>query len=187
MSAIARKLLFGLMGWKEHVTVPRHDKCIICVAPHTSNWDFIIAKLYYYAIGRKARFMMKKEWFFFPLGLWLRHIGGVPVVRSKKTSLTDQMAQQALEADHFELALTPEGTRSRVTTWKRGFYYIALKANLPIMLYAIDFAHKAIVCTKTIIPSGRIDEDMKTIMDYYRPFEGRHPEKFAVEEIGQPA
>ena len=183
MSAIARKLLFGLMGWKEHVTVPRHDKCVICVAPHTSNWDFIIAKLYYYAIGRKARFMMKKEWFFFPLGLWLRHIGGVPVVRSKKTSLTDQMAQQALEADHFELALTPEGTRSRVTTWKRGFYYIALKAQIPILLYALDYEEKLIQCIHTVIPNGDVEKQMRDIKLYFKDFKGRHPEKFTIGNI----
>lgn len=171
------------MGWKERVTVPRHDKCIICVAPHTSNWDFIIAEIYYCAIDRTAGFLMKKECFFWPLGPLLRHLGGVPVERSRKTSLTDQLAAKAKEADRFELAVTPEGTRSLVTSWKRGFYFIALKANLPIMLYAIDYASKNIVCTRTIHPSGNVEKDMREIMEYYRPFTGRHPEKFAVEEI----
>lgn len=182
LQTLCRKLFFGIMGWKEHVTVPRHDKCIICVAPHTSNWDFIIAEIYYCAIDRTAGFLMKKEWFFWPLGPLFRRLGGVPVERSRKTSLTDQLAAKAREADRFELAVTPEGTRSRVTTWKRGFYFIALKAGLPIMLYAIDYASKTIVCTRTIRPSGDVDKDMREIMEYYRPFTGRHPEKFAVEE-----
>lgn len=180
---LSRTLFFKVLGWKEDVTVTRHDKCIICVAPHTSNWDFIIAKLYYYAIGRKAGFLMKKEWFFWPLGSIFRHMGGIAVTRNKKTSLTDQLAEKAKEMSRFELAVTPEGTRSRVTTWKRGFYFIALKANLPIMLYAIDYKSKTIVCHKTIKPSGNVDNDMREIMDYYRPFNGKHPEKFAVEEI----
>jgi len=171
------------MGWKELVTVPRPDRCIICVAPHTSNWDFLIAELYYCAIGRTAGFLMKKEWFFWPLGSLFRRLGGVPVERSRKTSLTDQLAEKAGKARRFELAVTPEGTRSRVTTWKRGFYFIALKAKLPIMLYAIDYERKTIVCTQTLFPSGDVEKDMRTIMDYYRPFKGRHPEKFAVEEI----
>ncbi len=180
---ISRTLFFKILKWKEHVTVPRHDKCIICVAPHTSNWDFIIAELYYRAIGRTAGFLMKKEWFFWPLGCLFRHWGGIPVTRSRHTSLTDQLAERAIKADKFELAVTPEGTRSRVTTWKRGFYFIALKAKLPIMLYALDFENRTIVCTKTLMPSGDVDADMRIIMDYYRDFKGKHPEKFAVEEI----
>lgn len=180
---ICRTIFRKIMGWKEHVTVPHHDKCIICVAPHTSNWDFIIAQLYYHSIGRTAGFLMKKEWFFWPLGPIFRKMGGIPVERSRHTSLTDQLAERAANATHFELAVTPEGTRSRVTTWKRGFYFIALKAGIPIMLYAIDYANKTVVCSKTLIPSGDVDTDMRIIMDYYRHFKGRHPEKFAVEEL----
>lgn len=171
------------MGWKENVTVARHDKCVICVAPHTSNWDFIIAKLYYWAIGRQAGFLMKKEWFVGPLGYVFRRMGGVPVERSRKSSLTDSLAEYAKAAGRFELAVTPEGTRSLVHTWKRGFYFIALKAGLPIMLYAIDYEKKTITCTKTIVPGGDVEADMRTIMEYYRPFKGKHPEKFAVEEL----
>lgn len=182
LQSFYRRLFFGVLGWKERVTVPHHDKCIICVAPHTSNWDFVIAEIYYHAIGRTAGFLMKKEWFFWPLGGLLRRMGAIPVERSRHTSLTDQLAQRAAEADRFELAVTPEGTRSRVAVWKRGFYFIALKAGLPIMLYAIDYENKTIVCTQTLIPSGDVEADMRTIMDYYRGFCGRHPEKFQTEE-----
>lgn len=180
---ISRTLFFKILGWKEQVSVPRHDKCIICVAPHTSNWDFVVAQLYYRAIGRKAGFLMKKEWFFWPLGPLFRSMGGVPVERSRHTSMTDRLAEQIRRAPRMELAVTPEGTRSRVTTWKRGFYFIALKANLPIMLYAIDYARKTIVCTKTLMPSGDVEADMREIMDYYRGFTGKYPGKFAVEEF----
>lgn len=183
LQSVCRKIFFDLLGWSEKVTVPHHDKCIICVAPHTSNWDFVLAELYYHAIGRTAGFLMKKEWFFWPLGILFRKMGGVPVERSRKTSLTDQLAARAAKADRFELAVTPEGTRSLVTTWKRGFYFIALKAQLPIMLYAIDYENKQVVATKTLVPSGDVEADMKEIMDYYRPYKGKHPEKFAVEEI----
>lgn len=171
------------MGWKTDVTVPHYDKCIICVAPHTSNWDFIIAQLYYRSIGRRAGFLMKKEWFFWPLGTLFRRMGGIAVERSKSTSLTDQLAEKAKNAKHFELAVTPEGTRSLTTKWKRGFYFIALKAHLPIMLYAIDYHTKTIRCTRVLKPSGDVDSDMREIMNYYRPYDGRKPGKFTVEEI----
>ena len=177
------RLIFRKMGWQVEMTVPYRDKCIICVAPHTSNWDFIIAELYYHSIGRTAGFLMKKEWFFWPMGVLFRSMGGIPVERSRHVSLTDRVAEAATKAERFELAVTPEGTRSLATKWKRGFYFIALKAGLPIQLYAIDYKRKRIVCTKELVPSGDVEADMRLIMDYYRPYEGKYPGKFAVEDI----
>lgn len=177
------RLIFRKMGWQVEMTVPYRDKCIICVAPHTSNWDFIIAELYYHSIGRTAGFLMKKEWFFWPMGVLFRSMGGIPVERSRHVSLTDRVAEAAIKAERFELAVTPEGTRSLATKWKRGFYFIALKAGLPIQLYAIDYKRKRIVCTKELVPSGDVEADMRLIMDYYRPYEGKYPGKFAVEDI----
>lgn len=180
MSNIYERILKKRMGWTVETTIDLPEKCVICVAPHTSNWDFILGELYIRSIGKTANFLMKKEWFFWPLGSFMRRIGGIPVERSKKTSLTDQLAEAAEKAETFRLAVTPEGTRSRVETWKRGFYYIALKAKLPILLYAIDFGHKRIVCTKQIIPSGDVEADMSEILRYYAEgdFIPRFPEKF---------
>ena len=177
------RLIFRKMGWQVEMTVPYRDKCIISVAPHTSNWDFIIAELYYHSIGRTAGFLMKKEWFFWPMGVLFRSMGGIPVERSRHVSLTDRVAEAAIKAERFELAVTPEGTRSLATKWKRGFYFIALKAGLPIQLYAIDYKNKRIVCTKELVPSSDVEADMRLIMDYYRPYEGKYPGKFAVEDI----
>lgn len=175
-------ILFRWLGWRERVTVEIPRKCILCVAPHTSNWDFIIGKMYYRAKNERAEFLMKKEWFVGPFGVLFRKMGGIPVERSRSVSLTDQLAERAKAAESFRLAVTPEGTRSLTRTWKRGFYYIALKADIPIALYALDFGRREIVCTKILRPSGDVDADMREIMDYYRPFVGRYPEKFAVEE-----
>lgn len=168
------------MGWKAEVDQPIPDKCILCVAPHTSNWDFFIGKVYYTALGRTSNFLMKKEWFFWPLGPLFRRMGGIPVERSRHTSMTDQLAQRAMESSHFSLAVTPEGTRSRNPQWKRGFYYIALKAKLPILLYGLDFGTKTIVCKRTLVPSGNVDADMRVIADYFSHFKGKHPENFAL-------
>lgn len=185
MQSLCKFILFRLLGWKIVASVPARQKCILCVAPHTSNLDFIIGELYYTAIGRKAQFLMKKDWFFWPLGILLRKIGGIAVNRSRKTSLTDQLAEMARTADYFNLAVTPEGTRSLSTTWKRGFYFIAQKANIPIQLYALDFKHRTIVCTKEIFPSNDMDADLNAIMEYYQAYEGcaRHPEKFSTEAL----
>ena len=177
---ICRTILFDCMGWKAEVDQAIPEKCILCVAPHTSNWDFFIGKVYYTALGRTSNFLMKKEWFFWPLGPLFRRMGGIPVERSRHTSMTDQLAQRAMESARFSLAVTPEGTRSRNAEWKRGFYYIALKAQLPILLYGLDFGTKTIVCKRTLVPSGNVDADMRVIADYFSHFKGKHPENFAL-------
>lgn len=179
---ICSRVLYGILGWKKHVTIQHPDKCIICLAPHTSNWDFIIGQLYMHAEGMRINFMMKKEWFFFPLGALFRRMGGIPVWRSKHTSMTDNLATEATKAENFRLCITPEGTRSRNPEWKHGFYYIALKAGIPILLYAADYSRKLIQCTKVIVPTGDIDRDMHEIKQYFKDFKGKYPEKFTIGE-----
>lgn len=169
-----------LLGWKSNVTVPYYDKCVICAAPHTSNWDLFIGKLFYGAIDRRASFMMKKEWFFFPLGLIFKAIGGIPVDRGRRNSLVDQMADRFANSQEFHLAITPEGTRKANPNWKKGFYFIALKANVPIMLIGIDYPSKTISSTKVIIPTGDLEKDMNEIKEYFKEFRGRNPENFAI-------
>lgn len=177
-------LLYKRMGWLKEITQDQPDKYIICFAPHTSNWDFVIGQLFAVAEGMKSNFLMKKEWFFWPLGLLFRHIGGIPVDRNRKTSLTDTLAQTAKECDRFSLCVSPEGTRSRNAEWKKGFYYIAYKAGLPILLYALDYERKLISCTKTVVPSGDFDKDMKEIKLYYKNVKGKHPELFTIGDLG---
>ena len=170
------------MGWALDVTEAHPDKCIICLAPHTSNWDFIIGQLYARAEGMKTNFLMKKEWFFWPLGPIFRKLGGIPVWRSKHNSMTDNLAQTALQRQTFQLCITPEGTRARTTEWKKGFYYIAMKAGIPILLYGIDYRDKLIRCTKTIVPDGNIEAQMREIKEYYKDFIGKKPQNFTTGE-----
>ena len=155
------------MGWHKNVTVEHPEKYIICLAPHTSNWDFIMGQLYSGAEGWKINFLMKKEWFFWPLGILFNHLGGIPVYRSKHTSMTDNLAKEARRRESFKLCITPEGTRSANSEWKRGFLVIAYKRKL-------------IECVKMMHPSDNLDEDMAQIKEYYKSFEGKHPEKFKV-------
>lgn len=131
----------------------------------------------------KSNFLMKKEWFFWPLGPLFRRLGGIPVYRQKHTSMTDAMAETARKAQVFHLCITPEGTRSRVEEWKKGFYFIALKAELPILLYAVDYERKLIKCTKTIIPNGDLEGQMREIKLYYKDFRGKKPENFTIGDV----
>ena len=176
-------LLFKRMGWATDITEACPEKCIICLAPHTSNWDFIIGTLYNGATGLKSNFLMKKEWFVWPLGVLFRKMGGIPVYRQKHTSMTDTLAATAREASRFRVCITPEGTRSRVEEWKRGFYIIAQKADLPILLYGLDYDRKLIQCTRTVIPSGDLEADMRDIKLYFKDFKGRKPENFTIGNV----
>lgn len=171
-------LLCKRWGWTIDVTQDHPDKYIICLAPHTSNWDFVIGQLYSGARGIKSNFLMKKEWFFWPLGPIFRSLGGIPVYRKKHTSMTDSMAETARQSDVFHLCITPEGTRARVEEWKKGFYFIAHKAVLPILLYGVDYERRLIRCTKTIIPNGDFEGQMREIKLYFKDFRGKNPENF---------
>ena len=177
---ICHRILFGWMGFSEEVTENFPKKYIIALAPHTSNWDFVVGMLYCHAKGFQCNFLMKKEWFFWPLGPVMRRLGGIPVYRNRHQGMTDIAAQKAMEMDTFRLCITPEGTRKPTTEWKKGFYYIALKANLPILLYGLDYEHRKVKCTRTFMPTGNVERDMDEIKASYKDMKGRHPEKFKI-------
>ena len=177
MQAIS-KFILKLFGWKAILTVKEEPKSVICIAPHTSNWDFIIGKLGCSALGWKSSFFMKKEWFFFPLGYIFKSMGGVPIDRSRKGSLTDQLAVEFAQRTHFHLAITPEGTRSAVKDWKQGFYHIATKSGVPIQLAYIDGAKKEIGIAATFYPTGDVVSELKEIRTFYKNVTPLKPENF---------
>ena len=174
------KLILNILGWKiaGNTDVPR--KCIICVAPHTSNFDLPLGLMIYSSMGKKASFLIKRDWFFFPMNIIFKWLGGMPVDRSRKTSLTEQVAQIFDSKQDFHLAITPEGTRKRNDQWKKGFYYIALEAKVPIVIVALDYAKKVADFKAILAPSGDIEKDMSDITGYYVGVTAKHPENFAL-------
>jgi 1-acyl-sn-glycerol-3-phosphate acyltransferase len=161
------KWILSVIGWKIGKVEPNVPKCIVCVAPHTSNWDLIIGELVYTSLGRHAHFLIKKEWFFFPFNLLFKRIGGIPVDRGKKTSLTGTMAEEFEKHSYFHLAITPEGTRKKVNKWKRGFYHIARKAGVPIVPVYIDYPKKEAGFFDTFYPTGNEEADINYLMGLY--------------------
>lgn len=173
-------LLLRMAGWTVEVTAPDYPKCIICVAPHTSNWDFILGKLTYASVNRKAGFLMKSSWFFFPLGYFFKAIGGIPVYRkNKRGSLVEQLIEKFNNSQRLVLAITPEGTRSRATKWHTGFLQIAYKADIPILLGVLDYGHKHISVNDVFLPTGDIAADMAVIKKVYNASQAKYPEKFS--------
>ncbi len=176
-------LLYKWLGWKLNVTVELPEKFIVCLAPHTSNWDFALGQLYMRSQGLRINFLMKKEWFFWPLGPLFRRIGGIPVNRSRHTSMTDALAQTALDSQVFRLCVAPEGTRSPNPDWKKGFYFIALKAQIPVLLYGIDYERRLIECTRSFVPNGDVEGEMRQVKLYFKDYKGRKPENFTIGKV----
>lgn len=174
--------LLKLAGWRYEMKEEFPQKCLFCVAPHTSNWDLLLGELFYFASGgrHKVHFFIKKEWFFFPLNYFFNAIGGLPVDRQKKNSLVEQMIQRFNAEENFCLAVTPEATRKANPNWKKGFYYIAQGADVPILLGYLDYSKKVVGVEKIFIPTGDLDTDMDEIKKFYLQFKGRYPENFAI-------
>ena len=166
-----------LFGWKIVGTLPQEKKYLLIVAPHTSNWDFPIGLFARFALNTKINFLAKKQLFFFPLGPLLRALGGAPVDRSKKSNSVEKVVELFQTKDEFKLAITPEGTRSPVTRWKAGFYYIACQAKLPIVMVALDYASKELRLNEAFVPCGDINKDFPNILTYYKTIKGRYPKE----------
>ena len=179
MLALLSRLILRLMGWKiTSVIPPGTRKCVIAVAPHTSYWDFVIGRLAYWLLGVKASFLIKKEVFRFPFRWLLLHMGGIPVDRGRSSKMVDQVVEKFRTSDSLFIVITPEGTRKPVKQWKKGFYYIASQAQVPIALGYLDYAKKEGGVGKVIYPNGNLEEQLKEIQDFYREMTPKHPEKF---------
>lgn len=166
--------ILRLFGWKIDKRSPEGiNKCVVVIAPHTSNWDFILGRLAFKSYGVKVKILIKKELFKPPLGWLTRWMGGIPVDRHKNNNLTDTAAQYFRENDVMFMLFTPEGTRSYSPKWKRGFYYIALKAEVPIYLAYIDYKKKTGGFHGIFEPTGNADADILEIKRILYQYKGK--------------
>ena len=176
--------ILKMAGWKAFVTLEEPKKSVICVAPHTSNWDFLVGELSYWSLGRKSSFLIKKSWFFFPFNYIFTALGGVPVDRSKRNSVTQQMVEEFNKRESFHLAITPEGTRELNRKWKAGFHTIAKATGATVYLGFFDFGRKEVGWQETFELTDDADADIRRMKAYYRNrgVVGKHPEWFSVED-----
>jgi 1-acyl-sn-glycerol-3-phosphate acyltransferase len=179
MLRLFARIMLSLMGWKITSVIPAETKkCVIAVAPHTSYWDFVIGRLAYWVLGVKASFLIKKEAFRFPFKHLLLHMGGIPVDRGRSSKMVDQVVEKFRTSESLFIVITPEGTRKPVKQWKKGFYYIANQAQVPIALGYLDYAKKEGGVGKVIFPTGNMENQMIEIREFYRGMTPKHPEKF---------
>jgi len=184
VNSIAR-LILKLSGWRTHVIPPHTSRYVIIGAPHTSNWDFILT-LALISIERiPIRIMGKDSLFRWPMGVFMRAIGAIPVNRRERTSLVDQVVAKFDEHADFIIGISPEGTRSRTSRWRTGFYYIALKAKVPIVMAYLDYKNKIVGLGPSIKPSGDIQADFAKIKDFYSGIKGKYPNKQGKIELSE--
>jgi 1-acyl-sn-glycerol-3-phosphate acyltransferase len=165
------------MGWKivgiENAEV---KKCVLMVMPHTSNHDFYIGLFTRGISGLQMNWVGKKELFRFPFGFYFRNVGGEPLDRSGGLNKVDSIAAIFDRKETFRLAVAPEGTRKTVKEIKTGFYFIALKAKVPIVPVAFDWGKKEVNLGKPFFPTGNYDADFVILKEYYKGVLGKIPE-----------
>lgn len=171
------RIIFWITGWRIEGNFPNLKKYIAAVAPHTSNWDFVIGIMARSLLHlEKAKFLGKDSLFKPPFGWFFRWLGGYPVDRSKKSDMTEQVAGYFHSHDEFILAMAPEGTRKKVEKLRTGFYFIAKKANVPIVPCGFDFEKKKVIIGQPMYPTDDIDQDFALLMNFYRGIQGKNPE-----------
>ncbi len=176
LRAVARGLL-RLGGWTAVGGTPDVPKAVIIAAPHTSNWDGIWALIYKVAVGLDVHFFGKHTLFWFPLGNLLRALGGVRLDRGAPGSSIETVLKAFAANESYYFGLAPEGTRRLRPHWKTGFYRIAERADVPVILGFMDFGKRRIGLGPTLELSGDREADMARIAAFYADIDGRHPEK----------
>lgn len=183
----ACSIIFKLLGWKFKDEVPKNLRSFVFLgAPHTSNSDFIYAMAVSYLMKRNACFVIKKEWMKFPLSIFFKSVGAIGVDRNvakedKTVSYTDLMANLFKQYPEIVLMIAPEGTRSPNPHWRTGFYYIAQKAGVPLVLGYANFKTKEAGLGPVIYPEN-FEKDMYKIVDFYKDMVGKVPSHFKLDE-----
>lgn len=171
----ARRIMKQL-GWQIAGHYPEHPKCIVIAAHHTSNWDFFYTMLLNYALDEQFHWIGKASIFRWPFGKLARSLGGIPVWRDKKTNFVVQITEAFQKAKQLVIVIAPEGTRKQAPYWKSGFYYMALGAQVPIVMGFIDYNRKLIGFGPSLLPSGDIQADFAQLRAFYADKQGLYPE-----------
>lgn len=169
--------LLRLWGWKVTGQYPRHvPKLVLIVAPHTSNWDFVVGVLVKWAYRLRANYVGKHTLFKGPFGALFRWLGGIPVDRTRRSNFVAAMADVFRQRDYLHLVLAPEGTRKKVERFRTGFYHIARTATVPIALCKFDWGKKEVHFEPQLFfPTDNESKDLAYLWNYFKDVVGRNP------------
>ena len=143
---------------------------VVIAAPHTSNWDFVIAITALGAMGVRVTWIAKHTLFKWPYGRIMRALGGIPVDRRGSHGLVAQTTEEFRTNEDLVIALMPEGTRRRTTRWRTGFYHIAVGADVPIVPAYLDYRVCRIGIGSPMEPTGDVEADLQAINEFYQPY-----------------
>jgi len=166
-------------SWDVVGQVPAGEKFVLIAAPHTSNWDFFFGLFALYIYRLKVSWIGKHTVFKKPFGGVMRWLGGIAVNRDSQHGVVDQIAKQLQESRKLVIAITPSGTRKSRDYWKSGFYWIAHKAQVPILCGYLDYSNRKACLGLCFFPTGNVKEDMDRIRDFYTGIQGKYPEMAA--------
>lgn len=172
---VGRLTLF-LLGWKVNAEVPKFNKLIILGVPHTSGMDLVLLLATAYSLRIKVNWLGKNTLFIPVFGDVLKFFGGIPVIRDKKLDNVDNLVKKIKTMENLSLVIAPEGTRSYTEYWKSGFYHIASKAGIPVVMGYLDYAKKESGLGPTLIPGNNVHNDMDIIRNFYDPITACYPE-----------
>ncbi len=165
-----------ILGWKVVGTIsPEIKKCVLIAVPHTSWWDFFLGIFSRSILNLEINYVAKKELFVFPFYYFFRWTGGAPLNRQRNENKVDSIAKIFESKEIFRLAIAPEGTRKKVNQWKTGFYYIALKANIPVIPVVFDYENKEVIYHKPYVLTRKIEQDISFLESYYIGVKGKNP------------
>ncbi|MDP1713331.1 MAG: lysophospholipid acyltransferase family protein [Anaerolineales bacterium] len=170
-------LILRMVGWRVEGILPDIPKFVLIGAPHTSNWDFVLFLGIIFHLRANVRFMGKAELFRNPFGWFFYWCGGIPVDRKKSQGLVEQMVAACEKSDKFILTITPEGTRYFVSEWKMGFYHIAKKAGIPVVMAIVDGANKVVRVGQVFNLTEDMEADIKVIKGFFAGMVGINPRK----------
>ncbi len=170
-----------LAGWRVEGALPANvGKCVLIAAPHTSNWDLPFTLMTAFVLRLNVYWLGKASIFKWPFGPLMRWLGGVAVNRSASTNMVAASAAALKAVDGaVQLIVPPEGTRDKTRHWKTGFYYIALEAQVPILLAYMDYTDKRAGLGPVFQPTGDIERDMAVIKAFYAPIRGKNATQFS--------
>ncbi len=180
LSRLLKRVIVGFyrqQGWKAVGTPPPSGRYVLVAAPHTSNWDFVYFLGLVNELRIDAQFMAKDSLFRWPMGGFMRDMGGISIDRSARRNVVDAMIAEFSRRDRFVLTIAPEGTRSKVSQWRTGFYNIAVGAGVPIVVGMMDYRTRTGGLGPTIMPTGDYKADMLKLAEVYRSVTPRHPER----------
>lgn len=172
-------LTLRILGWKIIGNLPPGSKkCVVVMAPHTSNVDFVFGWLGYSSLGINSHFLIKKEAFTRFMGPLIRAMGGIPVDRGRSSNLVFQLAEEFEKREQLVLTITPEGTRKPNKYWKKGFYLIAQQAKVPLVMGFLDYKNKIGGFGPSFYPSDNYEDDIEKIKAFYKTKTARYPQNF---------